>query len=529
MALLRRCLLRITILQLLLAVAAIAQIWTGESQVHGVVTDLDGKPIEGAEVTLEFEQQPGVGPPSVATDSRGRWRIAGLAAGRWRLFIKARDFISAEGWVQAGGDPAGPVEVWMRPLAELTAAFAESASSVQRWLEKGNTLLEQGRYEAARAEYEKALSVLPRSSQPEVLRSLARTHYLEGDSLLTIRTLEWALVADREDLQSIRLYSVLMEQVGMSSVAERFLRELKQKSASELDALLGSYSAALPQPEVPSTLPPDLTEDEVREPLAGRRGSYRVRFLESSPLSSRELLLQRLGLELADVAAVDPAEGRYDLAGESFRVFVPDSYSPEADFGLLVWISPTPFGGFVAPEMGRAIEESRLIWVGPDRAGNGRARWYRYLLALDAVYNMRQLYSVDANRIFVAGYSGGGRVASGLAMLYSEVFRGGFSLFGCDYPERLPVPDKPGAHWPPGFPAPPNPVLQQVKADSRFVLLTGELDFNRAQTKITYVTMLEEGFEHVLYLQVPGASHYDLPAEDWLERGFRFLTSNSDP
>ena len=200
---------------------------------------------------------------------------------------------------------------------------------------------------------------------------------------------------------------------------------------------------------------------------------------------------------------------------------MPSSYSPGADFGLFVWISPTPLGGFVSPEMQQALEASRLIWVGgPIGPATAEPAGIGTLLALDAAHNMRQLYSVDEERVFVGGYSGGGRVTSGLAMLYSEVFRGGFSMSGCDYSESLPVPDKPGAHWPPGFPAPPKSELRQVKSESRFVLLTGELDFNRAQTRMTYLKMLDEGFEHLLYLQVSGASHYDRPDEETLTPGF---------
>ncbi|NHZ73253.1 MAG: tetratricopeptide repeat protein [Nitrospirae bacterium] len=465
---------------------------------------------------------------AVRTDRQGHWRIGGIAAGRWDLVIKARDFIAVEGWVQSSTGRSEVIEVWMRPLAEVTAAFAESPSSVLRWLEKGNTLLEQGQYQAAREEYEKALGAVSRTSWAKILQSMARTYYLEGDLEAAIRTLQWALAVDPADLISSQLYSNLLDQLGRGSEAAEFLGELRAKTPTELEELASQYGAALPQEQAGSPSSTDHSEVPVEEPRAGRTGSYRVRFVEKSPQASLELLLQRLDLDLDQVEAVDPAGGSYDLEGESFRVFVPSSYSPEADFGLFVWISPTPLGGFVSAEMQQALEASRLIWVGADRAGNGRARWYRYLLALDAAHNMRQLYSVDEERVFVGGYSGGGRVTSGLAMLYSEVFRGGFSMSGCDYSEPLPVPDKPGAHWPPGFPAPSKRVLREVKSSSRFVLLAGELDFNRAQTRKTYLKMLDEGFEYVLYLQVPGASHYDRPDEKTLTQGFHFLTSGSD-
>jgi tetratricopeptide (TPR) repeat protein len=510
-------------LQIMLVAVAGAQIWAGQAEVRGVVTDLDGDPIAGAEVALRLVAQPDVGPQPVETDRQGRWRVGGLAEARWNLVIKARDFIAAEGWVQSSTGRAEVTEVWMRPLAEVTAAFAENSSSVFRWMEKGNALLDQGQYPAARGEYEKALGALPRTSWPKVLQSMARTYYLEGDLESAIRTLQWALVVDPVDLISTQLYSNLLEQQGRDLEAAEFLSELRAKTPTELQQLADQYSAVLPQVSAGSTSPKDRSEVPVEKPEPGRTGAYRVRFGDKSPQSSREVLLQRLDLDLAEVEAIDPEGGRYDLENESFRVFVPSTYSPEADFGLFVWISPTPFGGFVSPQMQEALEASRLIWVGADRAGNGRARWYRYLLALDAAHNMRQLYRIDEERVFVGGYSGGGRVTSGLAMLYSEVFRGGFSMSGCDYPDSLQVPDKPGAHWPPGFPAPAKRVLREVKSSSRFALLAGELDFNRAQTRMTYLKMLDDGFENVLYLQVAGASHYDHPDEATLTTGFSFL------
>ena len=519
---LRRILFLQTLQVLLVAVAG-AQIWAGQAEVRGLVTDLGEVPIARAEVTLHLVDQPGVGPTSVETDVQGRWEVRGIAEGRWQLVIKARDYVTVEGWVQSTGGYSEPVEVWMRPLAEVSAAFAESSTSVMRWLAKANTLLEQGHYDEARRDYEKALGALPKSSQPEVLRSIARTHFLQGDQDGAVRTLQWALAVSPDDTHTYQLYHTLMGQLGRSREAGEFLTDLGSKTPAELSDLVEHYSAALPKVEVEITLASRRPELPVEEPAIGRTGSYRVRFSEKSSRDSLDLLMQRLDLDRADVEAADSAGGRYTLDAETFWVYVPPSYTPDGGFGLLVWISPTPFGGFGAPEMQQALDRNRLIWVGADNAGNGRARWYRYLLALDAAYNIGKLYAVDEDKVFVGGYSGGGRVTSGLAMLYPEVFQGGFSMFGCDYPERLPVPDKPGAHWPAGFPPPPRPTLSQVKSGSRFVLLTGDLDFNRAQTRKTYLRMVHDDFEHVLYLQAPGASHYDHPDEATLTQGFSFL------
>jgi len=150
-------------------------------------------------------------------------------------------------------------------------------------------------------------------------------------------------------------------------------------------------------------------------------------------------------------------------------------------------------------------------------------------LAMDAVHNLSQIYPVDEQRVYAAGYSGGGRITSSLAQLYPEVFRGGISLFGCDYPDKLPIPFKPGAHWPPAFPPPPRDRLRALQKDGRFVLITGEMDFNRAQTKVTYERMLADGFEQVIALVIPGASHYHRLEKRWLDQSVQFLDKGIRP
>jgi acetyl esterase/lipase len=144
-------------------------------------------------------------------------------------------------------------------------------------------------------------------------------------------------------------------------------------------------------------------------------------------------------------------------------------------------------------------------------------------LALDAAHNMSRLYSIDPERVYVGGYSGGGRTASALAVLVSEVFRGGLCVMGVDYFRRVPIPDQPGTYWPGTFPPPPPATLERLRRQARFVLLTGELDFNRAQTRAYFGEFQRDGFEHVTYLEVPGASHSDGPDGEWFARALDAL------
>jgi dienelactone hydrolase len=175
------------------------------------------------------------------------------------------------------------------------------------------------------------------------------------------------------------------------------------------------------------------------------------------------------------------------------------------------------------------LERTGTIWVGADGAGNGRPDWQRWGLALDAAEELTRLYAIDPKRVYVGGYSGGGRTASALATLYPEVFRGALCWFGVSHFHPLAVPDKPGAHWPPQFPEPPRERLTTVREDGRFVLVTGERDFNRAQTKATWRHLEGDGFGRVTYLEIPGVDHYfGVPAE-WMERALAALDAAPGP
>lgn len=509
---------------------ASAQSWRGTARVIGVVQDLDDQPIVGATVTLRLTDLPQEGPAPIVTDGGGRWSLSGLAPGRWEIVIKASGFMKSEGWVmirESGQRP--PVKVALRSLREVSPRFYEgSPPTISGWLEKGNELLDQGYFQEARQEYGRALRVMPVESHPEVLSAVARTYFLEGRIDEAAQALKRALIIDPEGSYSRQLLVAVLEGQGRRAEAEEFLDRLDRLGPEAM----GTHEHELEEPEVTSTrppLPPEITDPPVVEPAPGRLGRFRTSFTESSSLSRIEEYLERTGGKLKDVEALDSAGGRYEVQKETFYVYVPSGYRLEEPHGLLVWVSPTPFGGFGSLELQESLDQHRLIWIGADNSGNGRPRWYRFALALDAVYNMIQLYEIDDQRIYVAGYSGGGRMTSGLALLYPETFAGGLSIYGSDYFERMPVPYKPGADYLPLFPPPPRDRLRRSKSDSRFVLVAGEWDFNRAHTKQIFEQMVADGFERVTYLQIPDASHYDPPGKEWWDKAIAALDAPLGP
>src|SRR4029077_12015342 len=102
-------------------------------------------------------------------------------------------------------------------------------------------------------------------------------------------------------------------------------------------------------------------------------------------------------------------------------------------------------------------------------------------------------------------------------MLYPDVFRGGLMMVGVDWYRELPVPDHPGAHWPARFGKPPRDLFRQAREQSRFVLLTGEYDFNRAEIRVKRDELGKDGFRSVTYLEVPAMSHAGPVPAEWLE------------
>ncbi len=510
---------------LALAAPAAAQEWRGQGRAHGVVLNDDGKPVAGARVSLHPDDAPDQGPAPTTTKADGEWSQLLLAPGLWRIAIEAPGYLPARGFVRvAEGVVAEPVEVRLQSIEIVTPAFWEGGPlTLKVWVEKGDALLAQGRPADAREEYWKAVRApggLSADDRAQTLELIARTRFLEGDEAKAERALEAALVLAPGRERTRQLLSALADGAGRGAEARRFVARL----AAEPDAVAGELSDLLAQ-DKPLAEKLHLRPEPVVPPEPGRTGTFRTRFTERSPLSAIEVFVERFGGTLDAVRKVDPSGGRYDLAQETFEVYVPDGYRPSAGspspWGLVVWVSPGSSGGPDDPGVETSLSERHLLWVGANAASNVRAAWDRVDLALDAAANMAELYDLDPARIYVAGYSGGGRLASEIAMTYPEVFHGEISWFGCNYFRDIPVPDRPGTHWSADFPVPP--ALDRLRRASRFVLVTGEVDFNRLQTGATYRAMEKEGFEHVTYVQIPGASHYVELGSEWFRRALDAL------
>jgi len=192
-----------------------------------------------------------------------------------------------------------------------------------------------------------------------------------------------------------------------------------------------------------------------------------VTFDTYSPLSSSAGMARRMLTPLS-YRRIEPqlANARaqpIDLADEKFAVYVPADAPPQG-YGLVVFIPPWPQAS-LPKDWPRVLDRNGLIFVTAANSGNEAGLLDRRVpLALLAYENARKRYSIDANRVYVGGMSGGSRVALRIALAYPDVFRGALLNAGSD-----PIGGDQVA-------LPPAELLHRFQESTRLVFLTGERD-----------------------------------------------------
>jgi len=210
------------------------------------------------------------------------------------------------------------------------------------------------------------------------------------------------------------------------------------------------------------------------------------------------------------------------VLGGQARIYLPADGQVDRTWGLIVWISPANEDELPATYL-RVFKRLRLIVISPLDAGNSVPTAGRLSLAVRCADYAARTYRFERRRLYVSGFSGGGRCASWLGVLLPEMYRGAMPICGCDYFRPIPVPGSPGKFWKTDFRRPTRSVLDQAKKNVRFVLLTSEHDDNRQQTRTTCTAgFMPDGFQHVTYLEAPEKAH-EMPLAGWLERGIRAL------
>ena len=214
----------------------------------------------------------------------------------------------------------------------------------------------------------------------------------------------------------------------------------------------------------------------------------------------------------------------YNVSMEKYDIIVPKKYKKGDPHGLFIWVSPSPAPS-ISPEWEAVLAEKKLIFVGAHNSGNNREVFARMRMAVDANDNMRELYDIDDKRVYVSGFSGGARVASMLGVTYADMFTGAIAFMGVNFYTDIVSLDKTEV-----FEAryiPHEEIAALAKAERRYVLVTGEKDFNLKNTSAVFENgFKKEGFKSVELINVPGQGHQP-PKAEWLKKAIEFLDAGA--
>jgi hypothetical protein len=187
----------------------------------------------------------------------------------------------------------------------------------------------------------------------------------------------------------------------------------------------------------------------------------------------------------------------------SWDVFVPEDYDPAEPPGLFVYMSPT-YSGAIPRPWRQVLARKNLIWVGANDAGNSVNVQRRALFALIAPNLIRQDYDIDAQRIYISGLSGGGKMASMMSTEYAHIFKGAVFNCGVEFWDRHP------------------PRRFEAVKQNRYVFVTGEHDQALRPTKRVYGRYQKAGVPNIKLMVIAGMGHEN-PDADHLAEALEFL------
>jgi predicted esterase len=186
----------------------------------------------------------------------------------------------------------------------------------------------------------------------------------------------------------------------------------------------------------------------------------------------------------------------YDSRKQRYQLFVPKDYVASKDWPLVVFISPgdDPLGWRFWQ---KPCEELGMLFCAPYGAGNAVPVDQRSRLVLDVLDDVRRRYRIDPDQTYLAGFSGGGRMACTLAFALPEYFGGVIPVCGTN-----PLPTQAS-------------LRHRVRNRLSVAFITGSGDFNRKENEAYMFPYFQDVGIHSRLWVVPKMGH-SVPGPDVL-------------
>lgn len=130
---------------------------------------------------------------------------------------------------------------------------------------------------------------------------------------------------------------------------------------------------------------------------------------------------------LANQSVVEPPKEwlqGYDSTKQRFEVFVPPKPKDrKRGYPVVLFVSAgdSPAGW---SQLGSVCKQQGILFASPYDAGNNTPMPRRVRIILDVLDEIRREYPIDPDRTYLAGFSGGGRVACAIGFALPELFGG---------------------------------------------------------------------------------------------------------
>lgn len=217
---------------------AVAQDWRGVGRLAGKVIDETGAPIEG--VTVKAARTESKGGPTVKTDKKGEWVLAGINAGAWNFDFDKPGYEPVKKSASLQEHASNPsMTITMRKAA------VDPNVQIRADLEKAADLVKQQKYADARAIYQRILAEHPEAYQVEPY--IARTYYAEHQLDPAIEHLRNTLAKDPGNLDVKLLLATMLAEKGNADESRTLLASIDESKITDASVFVNAGIGLLNQ------------------------------------------------------------------------------------------------------------------------------------------------------------------------------------------------------------------------------------------------------------------------------------------